>query len=59
MQASGKEIRGILREYDVESHEALIENGQLILAGGKTSASAWYYIPSGEHIEYIRTIEEN
>ena len=58
--SDGKEIVGILREYKHETHEALIEKGQMILSGGKlTPESAWYYSPSGEQIIYMRTIEKN
>ncbi|MCU7843325.1 MAG: hypothetical protein KZQ93_05750 [Candidatus Thiodiazotropha sp. (ex Monitilora ramsayi)] len=58
--SNGKEIVGVLREFNHETHEALIENGRLILRDGKLSPdSAWYYSPSGEQIIYMRTIEEN
>jgi len=57
--SDGKEIVGIVREYNHETHEALIENGRLVMTGGKLSPDqAWYYSPSGEQIVYMRTLEE-
>lgn len=57
--SQGTEICGIVREYDVHSHEMLIEKGYLILPDGTLSKeSAWYYIPAGSGISYLRTVEE-
>jgi hypothetical protein len=54
----GKEIVGIVRTFNHETHETLIENGRIVMKGGKLSPdSAWYYSPSGEQITYMRTIE--
>lgn len=58
--SDGKEIIGIVREYNHVTHEALIEKGRMILKGGSLSPeSAWYYSPSGDQIIYMRTLEEN
>ena len=58
--SDGKEIVGIIREYNHETHEALIERGRMVMKGGGLSPeSAWYYSPSGNQIIYMRTIEEN
>lgn len=57
--SDGKEIVGIVREYNQETHEALIERGRLVKTGGVLSSDqAWYYVPSGEQIVYMRTLEE-
>ena len=57
--SDGKEIVGIIREYNHETHEALIEKGHLVMKGGSLSPeSAWYYSPSGDQIIYMRTLEE-
>jgi len=57
--SDGKEIVGIIREYNHDTHEALVENGRIIHGKGKMSPDpAWYYIPSGDQIVYMRTIEE-
>ncbi len=57
--SDGKEIVGIIREYNHETHETLIERGRLVLKSGALSPeSAWYYSPSGEQIVYMRTLEE-
>jgi len=58
--SDGKEIVGIVREFNYDTKEMLIEKGRMILDEGKTSEdSAWYYIPSGDQVIYIRTIEKN
>ena len=58
--SDGKEIVGIIREYNHETHETLIEKGHLVMKGGALSPeTAWYYSPSGEQIIYMRTLEEN
>lgn len=58
--SDGKEIVGVLREFNQETHEALIENARMVMKGGKLSPDkAWYYSPSGEQIIYMRTLEEN
>jgi hypothetical protein len=58
--SDGKEIVGVLREFNHDTHEALIEKARLIVGKGNLSSeSAWYYVPSGEQIIYMRTIEEN
>ena len=56
--SQGTEICGVVREFDVQTHEMLIEKGRLVLPGGKLSKdSAWYYIPSGHGVAYLRTLE--
>lgn len=58
--SDGKEIVGIVREYNHETHEALIEQGRLVMAGGVLSQEqAWYYSPSGDQIVYMRTLEQD
>jgi len=58
--SDGKEIVGIIREFNHETHEALIEKGRMVMKGGSLSPeSAWYYSPSGDQIIYMRTLEEN
>ncbi len=52
------EILGFVKEFDVQSHEMLIEDGRLVLPDGELSPeSAWYYIPAGQRIASLRTIE--
>ena len=58
--SDSKEIVGIVREYNHETHEALVEKGRLVMKDGSLSPeSAWYYFPSGDNITFIRTLEEN
>jgi len=58
--SDGKELVGIIREFNPETHEILIEKGRLVMKGGVLSPeSAWYYSPSGDQIIYMRTLEEN
>lgn len=55
---NGTETCGIIREFDVVSHELLIERGRVVLSNGTLSPdSGWYYIPSGTGIPSMRTIE--
>ncbi len=57
--SDGKEIVGIIREFNHETLEILIEKGRLVMKEGTLSPeSAWYYSPSGDHIVYMRTLEE-
>lgn len=56
----GKEIVGIVRKYNHETHEALIENGRIVKRSGELSKdSAWYYVPAGDQIIYMRTLERS
>jgi hypothetical protein len=58
--SDGKQIVGIIREFNHETKEILIEKGRLVKKDGSLSPeSAWYYSPSGDQIIYMRTLEEN
>lgn len=56
----GSEICGIIREFDVESQETLIESGRFVLPNGQlTPEKSWIYLPSGTQICHFRTLEEH
>ena len=56
----GMEICGIIREFNVETHELLLERGRMVLPNGTLAKEeACFYLPTGNCIRYIRTLEEN
>ena len=57
---NGKEICGVIRKFDVETNELLMENARWVL-GNATLApdSMWLYLPPHGRLVYMRTLEES
>ena len=55
---NGKEVFGILREYNTQTNEMLIEDGRWVMPNGALAPdSGWVYLPPSDQIEYVRSIE--
>jgi hypothetical protein len=59
---NGKEICGIIREFDTNNNEMWIENAYWVIQSDSTELSlsfdsGWLYLPPSQEIEYIRVIE--
>ena len=56
---SGVQFVGFLSWFDSKTHEALFEDAQQLGADGVLEANqGTVYVPSGDHIEFIKTIGE-
>lgn len=56
---SGKEIFGVIREFNPDNKEMLIEHARWVLSDRLSEESSWLYLPPNQDIEYIRTVEDN
>lgn len=54
----GKEVLGVIREFNTTTCEVLLEGAQWIRNGDLAPDRAWFYIPPGAGIQYIRTVNE-
>ncbi|MCP5106313.1 MAG: hypothetical protein GY950_23210 [bacterium] len=55
---NGKEICGIVREYNPDNNEMLIEKARWINSGKLSKHYGWLYFPPNDEIEYIISIEK-
>ncbi|WP_200177378.1 hypothetical protein [Ectothiorhodospira shaposhnikovii] len=56
---NGKEICGIIREFNTENNEMLIEKGRWVTKEGKLATDfGWIYFPPNQELEYLRSIEK-
>jgi hypothetical protein len=53
----GKEILGIIKAFNTDNNEILIEDGRWVVDGSIAGDKGWIYIPPSEDISYIRTLE--
>lgn len=53
----GKEILGIIKQYNTENNEILIEDGQWVINGSVAIDKGWFYFPPNEDIRYIRALQ--
>ena len=52
----GKEILGIIKAYNTENNELLIEDGQWVVNTEVATDKGWFYFPPNEDISYIRAL---
>ena len=59
---NGKELCGIVREFNTLNNEMLVEDARWVIRNNNSCSlshdSSWLYFPPNQDIEYIRTIEK-